>query len=162
MTDAQARYDQTAGVMMTPAKMAALAAGLTVGALFQQQVMRNGSRNALEGNGRTLNYTSLGERVRRLACALAARGIGRGDRIALLSENRPEYLELQLAAATLGVILACQNWRQADPELQHCIRLVPLHSDYETLAVLGYARAIFSRARCVVNIQLIRAPEPLR
>src|SRR3954465_8116094 len=40
--------------------------------------------------------------------------------------------------------------------------LVPLHSDYDTLAVFGYARAIFSRARCVVNIQLIRAPEPLR
>src|SRR3954465_13343366 len=42
------------------------------------------------------------------------------------------------------------------------IGLVPLHSDYDTLAVFGYARAIFSRARCVVNIQLIRAPEPLR
>lgn len=124
MTDAQARYDQTAGGMTPPAKMAALAAGLTVGALFQQQVVRNGSRIALEGNGRTLTYTALGERVRRLARALAARGIGRGDRVALLSENRPEYLELQLAAATLGVILACQNWRQADPELQHCIRLV--------------------------------------
>src|SRR4051794_14335476 len=41
-------------------------------------------------------------------------------------------------------------------------QLVPLHSDYDTLAVFGYARAIFSRARCVVNIQLIRAPEPLR
>ena len=27
-------------------------------------------------------------------------------------------------AAKLGVTLACQNWRQADAELQHCIRLV--------------------------------------
>lgn len=100
------------------------AAGLTVGDLFLQQVQRSGRSIALDGNGRVLTYAALGERVDRLARALAARGIGRGDRIALLSENRPEYAELQLAAAVLGAILACQNWRQADPELQHCVRLV--------------------------------------
>jgi len=118
MADAQASCGQALS------KAAALGAGLTVGALFRQQALRNGSSIALEGNGRRLSYATLGERVGRLARALAARGVGRGDRIALLSENRPEYPELQLAAATLGAILACQNWRQADLELQHCVRLV--------------------------------------
>ena len=42
----------------------------------------------------------------------------------LLSENRHEYIEVELAAAKLGVVTACQSWRQADPELTHCIRVV--------------------------------------
>jgi acyl-CoA synthetase (AMP-forming)/AMP-acid ligase II len=52
---------------------------------------------------------------------LAARGVRHGDRIALLSENRLEVLELFLAAARLGAIVACQNWRLAAPELAHCL-----------------------------------------
>jgi fatty-acyl-CoA synthase len=95
-----------------------------VSALFQQQVLRKHDTIALEGSGRALTYAELGERVNRLVRALAAKGIRSGDRIALLSENRLEYPELQLAAARLGAILACQNWRQSAPELEHCIRLV--------------------------------------
>lgn len=62
--------------------------------------------------------------MNQLAHALAAQGVAAGERIAILSENRLEYIELELAAAKLGVILACQNWRQSDEELRHCIRLV--------------------------------------
>lgn len=70
------------------------------------------------------SYGDLHDRVLRLADGLARRGIGHGDRIALLSENRAEYAETELAAAFLGAIVACQNWRQAPAELQHCIDLV--------------------------------------
>jgi fatty-acyl-CoA synthase len=103
------------------------AAGLTVGTLFRHQVERNGGRVALDCAGRALTYAELGERVGRLVHALAAKGVGRGDRIAAVSENRLEYPELQLAAAQLGAIVACQNWRQSQSELQHCIRLVAPH-----------------------------------
>ena len=47
-----------------------------------------------------------------------------GSRIAVLSENRAEYLEVFLAAAHLGAIVACQNTRLAPPELAHCLGLV--------------------------------------
>jgi fatty-acyl-CoA synthase len=44
--------------------------------------------------------------------------------VAILSENRAEYIECLIAAAKLGVVLACQNWRLADDELTHCLQLV--------------------------------------
>lgn len=47
----------------------------------------------------------------------------RGDRIAVLSENRHEYIELELAAAKLGAIVACQNWRLSKDELSGCLAL---------------------------------------
>ena len=37
--------------------------------------------------------------------------------MALLSHNRPEYFEIELAAATLGVITACLNWRLSPREI---------------------------------------------
>jgi hypothetical protein len=40
--------------------------------------------------------------------------------------------------------------------------LVPLHRDYDSLDVWGYARPILARALSVVNIHLMRAPAALR
>lgn len=97
---------------------------LTVYGLFAAQVARDPSATALVQGDFALSYGDLDRRVRRLAAALHARGIRRGDRIALLSENRFEYAEIELAAAYIGAVVACQNWRLAAEELQHCIDLV--------------------------------------
>src|SRR4029079_2683996 len=79
---------------------------------------------AAADGARSLTYGELAARVSRLAGVLAARGGGRGARGAILSENRVEYLELTLAAAHVGAVAACQNWRLAPAELRHCIDLV--------------------------------------
>ena len=79
---------------------------------------------ALNDGRRNLTYGQLVEKVDRVAADLAGRGIGRGDRIAVISENCIEYTLLQLAAAKLGVMTACQNWRLAAGELAYCMKLV--------------------------------------
>jgi fatty-acyl-CoA synthase len=99
-------------------------AGSTIGSLFRARARLEPRAIALDDGRGRLTYAALDERVNRTAHALAALGVGRGDRVALLSENRIEYIELELAAARLGAILACQNWRLAPPELRHCIGLV--------------------------------------
>lgn len=59
---------------------------------------------ALDFRGTTVTYRELDERVTRLAHALRARGIGPGDRVALLSANHPAYLEVLFAAGLLGAV----------------------------------------------------------
>jgi acyl-CoA synthetase (AMP-forming)/AMP-acid ligase II len=98
--------------------------GLTIDDLFRQSVAAFPNAVALANRTRAISYAELNERVNRLVQALASKGVAAGDRVAVLSENRLEYVELELAAAKLGAILACQNWRQADAELSHCIGLV--------------------------------------
>ena len=100
------------------------AAALTVAGAFRMQVQLRGAAPALEQDGRVLSYRELDDRAGRLASVLAARGVAAGDRVAILAENCCEYVELFLAAARIGAIVACQNWRLADPELAHCLRLV--------------------------------------
>jgi acyl-CoA synthetase (AMP-forming)/AMP-acid ligase II len=102
----------------------AAAGRLTVHGLFRACARRDPEAVALEQGARRVSYRELERRVAALAGALHGLGLRRGDRLALLSENRLEYAEIELACATLGAIVACQNWRLAAAELQHCIDLV--------------------------------------
>lgn len=79
---------------------------------------------ALEDGPLRLTYAALQARVEAVAADLAARGIGRGDRVAALAENSAHYTVLQLAAGRLGAMVACQNWRLAADEVAWCLRLV--------------------------------------
>src|SRR5690606_15904623 len=96
----------------------------TVGSLFREQVVLGPQRPAVEFKGRVWSYAELNDRVNRLVHLMAAHGVTRGDRVAMLSENRNEYVELLMAAAKLGVLVGCQNWRLADAELAHCLSLI--------------------------------------
>ncbi|HJM93920.1 MAG: AMP-binding protein [Alphaproteobacteria bacterium] len=96
----------------------------TVGALFHSRVPANPSQRAVVEGARVLSYLELEERSNRLANALLDTGLAHGDRIGLLSRNCLEYMEVELAAAKAGLILACLNWRLGDRELRHCITLV--------------------------------------
>src|ERR1700691_1638155 len=100
------------------------ASASTVASLFAARVRVHPERTALEDATQRISYAQLDRRTKRLAGALQAAGVARGSRVALLSENRTEVLEVFLAAARLGAIVACQNWRLAPPELAHCLDLV--------------------------------------
>ncbi|TFZ08818.1 class I adenylate-forming enzyme family protein [Ramlibacter humi] len=97
---------------------------LTLPEVFLQRARGQPEAVALRGPQETLTYSQLAHRVSRLAGALRAMGLKRGDRIAAWSENRLEYVELELAAAWLGLIVACLNWRLSAQEQRHCIQLV--------------------------------------
>src|SRR4051812_27174663 len=98
--------------------------GPTVGELFRSRAKVQPTSVAIEYLGRNISYGELLARVERAAAMLAANGLQRGDRVALLSRNRPEYLEIELAAANLGVMTACLNWRLSPRELSYCVDLV--------------------------------------
>lgn len=96
---------------------------LTVGDLLRKHAVVRPGAIAVESAQARLTFAELDRRVNRLANALRVRGVARGDRVAILSENRLAYLELELAAAKLGAIVPCLNWRLAGAELAHCIAL---------------------------------------
>lgn len=93
--------------------------GQLIGAVAQ----RRAGAIAVDDGLRALTYETFDARANRAANALRARGLGPGDRIAILAENRIEYLELAVAAARTGVILCALNWRFAVAEIAHCIDL---------------------------------------
>lgn len=64
---------------------------LTVGRLFAQRARIRGRDAALTFKGRTISYAELNSQSNRIAHFLKSLSVQRGDRIAVLSENRPEF-----------------------------------------------------------------------
>jgi fatty-acyl-CoA synthase len=72
---------------------------------------------AIHFEGNTLSYAAFAHRIEQTARALKAElGVNRGDRVAILSLNRPDYLVLLYACARLGAMLVPLNWRLAVAE----------------------------------------------
>src|ERR1700754_438558 len=72
---------------------------------------------ALNFEGEVLSYRAFYDRIETTARALKGEfGINRGDRVAILSLNRPDYLVLLYACARLGAMLVPLNWRLAAAE----------------------------------------------
>ncbi len=69
-------------------------------------------------NHRRMCFGELDERVRRLANALRTTlGLSKGDRVAILSRNCIQYMEIFYAAARCGLVALPLNWRLSEPEL---------------------------------------------
>ena len=112
----------TTSVYVPPPEV--LQAGVTtVGRLFAETAALNPDRAALVEGDRELTYGDLNVRVNRLARAMFERGVGRGDRVALLVRNCIAFLEVELAAAKIGAITVSFNWRWAEAEIAHCLGL---------------------------------------
>ncbi|MEU6133255.1 AMP-binding protein [Saccharopolyspora sp. NPDC047091] len=72
--------------------------------------------------GRRVRWAELDRRVRRLANGLLGLGLRRGDRVAALSRNRVELLELYFACGRAGLVLQPLNWRLDTAELARLLR----------------------------------------
>ncbi|MBI1735289.1 MAG: AMP-binding protein, partial [Candidatus Rokubacteria bacterium] len=58
-----------------------------------------------------ITYRELDARTRRLASALAARGIGEGDTVAVMLPNVPAMLDVHYGVPMLGAVLNTLNTR---------------------------------------------------
>jgi fatty-acyl-CoA synthase len=77
---------------------------VTLGALLDRMAATRGGAAAVVFRDRRLTYGELREQSERLARALLAAGVERGDRVALLLPNRPEWLIAAFAAARIGAL----------------------------------------------------------
>jgi acyl-CoA synthetase (AMP-forming)/AMP-acid ligase II len=80
-------------------------------------------REALvSGDGATrVTYEAMGSRVNRLSNALQARGVGPGSRIAVMSTNSSEFVEVYYACAKLGACFVPVNYRAKREELAYML-----------------------------------------
>ncbi len=75
-----------------------------------------------EEETRCFTNREFNERVNRMAHAIDAWGVGKGDRVAVLMSNASEFLEIFFACAKTGAIMVPVNFRLAVPELAYIFR----------------------------------------
>jgi acyl-CoA synthetase (AMP-forming)/AMP-acid ligase II len=89
----------------------------TLGDLLTRVTALGADRPAATLDARTTTFGELDRTANRVAHALAAAGLGPGDRMAVLLRNGPEFWALLFGAARAGVVLVALNWRLAPPEV---------------------------------------------
>lgn len=90
---------------------------LTLGRWISDRARLSPQRVAIEHAGLSITYAQLEVRARALAGELISRGLAPGDRVATLTENRPEHVVLLFACAMSGLTLAPLNWYLTPTEI---------------------------------------------
>ncbi|GEO97823.1 long-chain-acyl-CoA synthetase [Methylobacterium haplocladii] len=102
--------------------------------VIDELATRHGTAPALIGTDETLSHRDLAARQNRYARWALARGLVKGETVALLMTNRPDFLAIWLGLTRVGVRVALLNTNLRDRSLAHCIdvaapRLLILEAD---------------------------------
>lgn len=89
--------------------------------ILERGLASDSSQLALTREGETWTFARLRAESERTAGALAARGVGKGSRVAIMMENRPEYLSTLFGCAHLGAILATINLEFRASEIRYIL-----------------------------------------
>jgi len=76
---------------------------------------------AIISEGNKINYKELRATVNKFAAGLLALGVKKGDRVALLMDNRPEWLVVDFAVTSIGAVLVPINIRYRSHELNYLL-----------------------------------------
>jgi long-chain acyl-CoA synthetase len=127
----------------------------SVFALLEAAAGRHPDLPAIAWFGKRMTYRQLLEEVERCSAMLAALGVGKGDRVAMIVPNSPPYVIAFYAAQRLGAIAVGNNPLYTKREMEHQLRdaepkvvLVAdlLYADFaEVLAGLGDVPVIVTR-----------------
>jgi fatty-acyl-CoA synthase len=83
-----------------------------------------GDRVALISDRERMTYRQYDERANQYARWALAHGVRKGDAVALMMPNRPEYLAAWLGIARVGGVTALLNTNLTGPALAHCVNIV--------------------------------------
>lgn len=119
---------------------------LNVGDTLTRSAARTPGALAVVDGERRLTYAELNAAVNRFAGGLRARGLGRGDSLALMSGNSAEFLITYYACAKLGVVCVPVNlsWRAAETE--YVLRHAAVRALVVEAQLLDAARAALAGA----------------
>src|SRR4051794_1620445 len=90
--------------------------------IIREQANRRPSATAIVCGERRIDYATLHRASSRIANALLAAGVCRGDRIAYIGPDSECIYQLLIAAAKTGAVLIPINWRLAPTEIAHILR----------------------------------------
>ncbi|MCW2936545.1 MAG: acyl-CoA synthetase [Actinomycetia bacterium] len=93
----------------------------SLGDLLRRTALRYPAKLAVVDGSRRVSYAEFDASVNRCANALAARGLAKGDRLALLSHNCWHYAVLAFATARLGVVLVPVNFMLGANEVAYIL-----------------------------------------
>lgn len=95
---------------------------LSLAAILAESARRHAGRTAIVFEGERIAYRDLWEQARRYASALAAEGIGPGDRVAILMPNVPDFPRAYFGILALGAVVVPVHGLLTADEVAYVLR----------------------------------------
>jgi acyl-CoA synthetase (AMP-forming)/AMP-acid ligase II len=89
--------------------------------IVREHAQLRGDTPAFTFGDETITFAELNANSNRVANALKALGVTKGDRVAFLGKNHPLYFEALVGAAKIGAVMTPVNWRLAPPEVAYIL-----------------------------------------
>jgi len=90
-----------------------------LGDIIRRNARRFPDKIAYMSDTQRITFSQFNDRINRLYSYLRKKGLGEGDRVAILSYTRPEYMEVFGVAEKGGLITVPVNWRLKGEELAY-------------------------------------------
>ena len=117
--------------------------GRTYPQVLRGLASKYGDRPALISDRERMSYREYDARGDQYARWAKASGIAKGDVVALMMPNRPEYLAIWLGITRMGGVVALLNTNLTGAALAHCVNIVgPKHIIVEASLIDGFRTAM--------------------
>jgi len=94
---------------------------INIGEFLTKRAILSPRREGLVCNELRMTFEQMNSRANQLAAAMQRLGIGKGDRVALLALNEPEYYDMLFGLGKIGAVLVPVNYRLAAPEVSYIL-----------------------------------------
>jgi fatty-acyl-CoA synthase len=95
---------------------------LTVPDMIEESIDKFPNNIAIEFENKSYTYSDLDRESNQVANWAIKKGYKTGDVVALLMENKPEFIFIWLGLSKLGITIACLNNNIKSKSLAHCIQ----------------------------------------
>jgi len=114
--------------------------------LFESNVRKYAGKPFLRYQGEGWSYAAVAQQSRRVAGALAAQGLRRGDKVAVMGFNTPDVVLSMLGAWRLGCVVIPVNHKMQAPEVDYVLG----HSGAGVLLFAGELAGVVDRLSAAV------------
>lgn len=112
---------------------------MTIRQFVENAAQKNGQKTFLYYGAKEVTYIDLDQNINRYASAMKGQGVHKGDRVAMMMTNSPEFLYLWLGLAKMGAVAVPLNTAYRAKEIQYALS----HSQSRMIVANGtFAEAI--------------------
>ena len=130
----------------------------TLGDHLSQWADKHGERPALASERESYSYPGLDARANAYARWALAQGLAKGDTVALLMPNRPEYVAIWFGLVRIGVGVALVNTNLIGPGLAHSVDVVSAKAAIVDAALLPAYRTAMPLMKSHASLYVVGQP----
>ncbi len=125
---------------------------LTIGEAVKVNARKYPTKLAFKDEKGALTFRQLDERTNRLANALLALGLRKGDKLSVVLQNCIEFAEVYLAGAKAGIVVVPVNWRLTPQEAEYvvnnsdAVRKKTVDKVLKAMTEVGYSPNVAARS----------------